>query len=71
MWLGRSGGSPLKGSIGGELHRMWDDRGAAHIEFENARYHDDGLGLMSILKEGEAERFCAIDEQATTTVVLA
>jgi hypothetical protein len=49
---------------------MWDGRGAAHIEFENARYHDNGLGPMSILKEGEPERFGAIDEQATTTMLV-
>jgi hypothetical protein len=49
---------------------MWDSRGAAHIEFEDARYHDDGLGSMSILEEGEPESFCAIDEQAATTVLV-
>ncbi len=49
---------------------MCNARLAAHIEFENSRYHDDGLWPMSILEEGEPERFCAIDERAVTTVLL-
>jgi hypothetical protein len=49
---------------------MRDTRVAAHIEFEGSRNHDDGLTLISILKQREPERFCSANEQATTTVLL-
>jgi hypothetical protein len=70
MDRGRSGGPSLKGDIGGARHLRCDTRATAHIELENSWYHDDGLGPVSVFEEGEPERFCAIDEQAATTVLL-
>ena len=67
---GRSGGTSLKGNIGGERDLRCDTRVTAHIELENSRNHDDGLGPMSILKQRKPQRFGAIGEQAATTVLL-
>jgi hypothetical protein len=47
-----------------------DARLAAQIELENTGNHDDCLGPISVLEHREAERFRAIDEQATAKVLL-
>jgi hypothetical protein len=67
---GRSGGPSLKRDVGRERDLRHDTRATAHIELENSGNNDDGLWPMSIFEEGEAERFCAIDEQAATAVLL-
>jgi hypothetical protein len=51
-------------------HLICDARVTAHIELECSRDGHDGAGLMSILKEGEAERFFTTNKKATTTVLL-
>jgi hypothetical protein len=66
----RSGGSLLERNIGGQRDLRCDTRATAQIELENARNHDDGLWPMSILKQGDAKRVCALFEQAATTVLL-
>src|SRR5580700_3378526 len=63
-------GAPLKGSVSVEMNLRRNTRCSAHIEFNNFRYHDDRLWPMSVLEEGEPERFCPIDEETTATVLL-
>jgi len=42
----------------------------AHVELQNAGYHDHGLGPVSILEHCELERLRSIDEESTAQVLL-
>lgn len=65
-----SGNPSLTTSISGVRQPMDGTRLTAHIELENTRNHNDGLGPMSIFEEREPERFCAVDEQAAAKMLL-
>jgi hypothetical protein len=42
----------------------------AHVQFENARHHDYGLGAIPILEHRKFQRFGTVDEQATAEALL-
>jgi hypothetical protein len=61
---------PLKRSLRvghGALVRAEFD---AHVQFENARHHDYGLGAIPILELCKFHCFGAVDEQATAEALL-
>lgn len=60
---GRASGVCLEFSIGSA-------RRAVHVEFDFAGQFDDGLGMMTVLKQCIFEGFCTADEQAAIKAVL-
>jgi len=60
---GRAFGVCLEFSIGSA-------RRAVHVEFDFVGQFDDGLGMMTVLKQRVFEGFCTADEQAAIEAVL-
>jgi hypothetical protein len=65
-----SGHPALELDFRGQRHPIGAARITLHVELKNSRNHDDRLGPMPVFEQCKPERFGAVDEQATTTVLL-
>jgi hypothetical protein len=75
MWRSRREGvhvgtRPAEGKPAGGRGALVRAEFHAHVQFENARHHDYGLGAIPILERRKFQRFGTVDEPATAEALL-